>query len=197
MSGFMKYCIIVNIVGFISFLINNWLYSHTEDRQIDKFLTVISLFGAAPGIVLAILVFDRHAEKANMMSRVFVASVAVIEIILFLIVKGFIKSKITIAFWEFFAEHKVLLLYLLVINIIAIIVYGIDKVAAVEKRWRVRIVTLLGIAFIGGSIGALIAMYAFHHKTSKDYFTIGVPLILLMQVVVLFFLMNGQLWPLE
>ena len=49
---------------------------------------------------------------------------------------------------------------------------------------------LLGLAFIGGSVGALIGMYGFHHKTKKAYFTVGVPLILLMQVVVLFYVMN-------
>ena len=61
---------------------------------------------------------------------------------------------------------------------------------AKSNRQRVRIVTLLGLAFIGGSVGALIGMYGFHHKTKKAYFTVGVPLILLMQVVVLFYVMN-------
>ena len=51
-------------------------------------------------------------------------------------------------------------------------------------------VTLLALAFAGGSIGSLIAMYAFHHKTKKDYFTVGVPLILIMQIVVVFYIMN-------
>ena len=50
-----------------------------------------------------------------------------------------------------------------------------------------------GLAFIGGSVGALVAMYVFHHKTKQDYFSVGVPLIILMQVVVLFFLMNGKI----
>ena len=52
--------------------------------------------------------------------------------------------------------------------------------------------TLLGLAFMGGSIGALIAMYVFHHKTKQDYFSVGVPLIMLMQAFVFFFLMNGK-----
>ena len=62
-----------------------------------------------------------------------------------------------------------------------------------EHRSRIAIITLLGLAFIGGSIGALIAIYAFNHKTHKDYFTVGVPLII-MQVVVVFYLMNGKLF---
>ena len=50
------------------------------------------------------------------------------------------------------------------------------------------------VAFIGGSVGALIGMYGFHHKTKKAYFTVGVPLILLMQVVVLFYVMNMRIF---
>ena len=56
---------------------------------------------------------------------------------------------------------------------------------------RIRIVTLLGLAFIGGSIGSLLAMYLLRHKTRKDYFTVGVPLIIVMQVVVIFYMMNA------
>lgn len=70
-------------------------------------------------------------------------------------------------------------------------VFAIDKVNAAEHRSRIRIVTLLGLAFIGGSVGALLAMYLPRHKTRKDYFTVGVPLIMIMQVVVLFYAMNA------
>ena len=87
-------------------------------------------------------------------------------------------------------QHRILLIYLAVVNILTIIVFGVDKMNAKSNRQRVRIVTLLGLAFIGGSVGALIGMYVFHHKTKKAYFTVGVPLILLMQVVVLFYVMN-------
>ena len=50
--------------------------------------------------------------------------------------------------------------------------FAIDKVNAAEHRSRIRIVTLLGVAFIGGSAGGLLAMYLLHHKTKKDYFTV-------------------------
>ena len=62
---------------------------------------------------------------------------------------------------------------------------------AAEHRSRIRIVTLLGVAFIGGSVGELMAMYLLHHKTKKDYFTVGIPLIMVMQVVVLFYILNA------
>ena len=114
----------------------------------------------------------------------------VIQAILLLIVKGYHGDQMHIAFWDYLMQHRILLIYLAVVNILTIIVFGVDKMNAKSNRQRVRIVTLLGLAYIGGSVGALIGMYGFHHKTKKAYFTVGVPLILLMQVVVLFYVMN-------
>ena len=71
------------------------------------------------------------------------------------------------------------------------IVFAIDKVNARAHRSRIRIVTLLGLSFAGGSIGGLISMYLFRHKTQKDYFTVGMPLIIIMQIVVIFYVMNA------
>ena len=193
LGRFDYYLIAVNIIGFILYLINTWLYSHTAEGQIDTVLTITSLLGGSFGIILSILLFDRKAEKGNMMSRVFVSSVLVIQIILFLMIKGHIKSELTFAFWNFFESRRLLIVYLLIINIVTLILFAVDKIAAIEHRSRIRIVTLLGLAFIGGSVGALVAMYVFHHKTKQDYFSVGVPLIILMQMVVLFFLMNGKI----
>lgn len=184
------YLIVINIIGFVLYLVNTWLYSHTAEGQIDRVLTIISLLGGSLGIVLAILLFDRKSVKDNMMSRVFVICVLIIQIIIFLMAKGHIKNDLTFAFWDFFGAHKVLIVYLLIVNVVTLIAFAIDKIAAIEHRSRIRIVTLLGMAFIGGSFGALIAMYVFRHKTKQDYFTVGVPLIILMQTVVCFYLMN-------
>lgn len=186
------YLILVNIIGFIVFAINTWLYSNTADKQIDVVLTICSLLGGSLGIVIAILLIDRKAEKGNMMSRVFVSCFLVIQIIVFLIIKGHISNDITVAFWEFFDRHKILLTYLVVINMITFAAFAIDKMNAIEKRSRIRIVTLLGLSFIGGSIGGIAAMYTFRHKTKKDYFTVGEPLIIVMQIVLLFYVMNAK-----
>lgn len=187
------YFIGVNLVGFILYLVNTWMYSHTADKEIDTVLTIVSLLGASLGIVLAILLFDCKAQKGNMMSRVFVASVFVVQVIIVLIVKGFISNDITVAFWEFFNEHRIFLWYLIAINVVTLIVFALDKALAIKHKFRIRIVSLLGLAFIGGSVGAIIAMYVFRHKTKKDYFTVGIPLIMVMQVVVIFFLMNVKI----
>lgn len=191
MRPFDYYLIGVNVVGFFLYLLNIWLYTNTESGQVDKFLTILSLLGGSLGILLAIIIFDRKAVKDNMMSRVFVVCIFVIQVIIFLLIKGHHADHITLAFWKFFDRYKILLIYLAVINFITFVVFAVDKVNAVEHRSRIRIVTLLGLAFIGGSIGALLAMYLLHHKTKKDYFTVGVPLIIVMQVFILFYAMNA------
>lgn len=190
MKTFEKYLVIINIIGFLMYLINMWLYSHTKEGQVDKFLTILSLAGASPGILLAIILFDKKAHKGTMMSRVFVISVFIIQIILFLMWKGYMNDKITLALWEPFLKHRILLVYFGIINFITFIVFAIDKVNAQEHRSRIKIVTLLGLSFIGGSIGAILAIYLLHHKTKKDYFTVGIPIIMIMQVIVLFYLLN-------
>ena len=192
MKTFEKYLVIINIIGFLMYLINMWLYSHTKEGQVDKFLTILSLAGASPGILVAIVLFDKKAHKGTMMSRVFVISVFIIQIILFLMWKGYMNDKITLALWEPFLKHRILLIYFGIINFITFIVFAIDKVNAQEHRSRIKIVTLLGLSFIGGSIGALLAIYLLHHKTKKDYFTVGIPIIMIMQVIVLFYLLNAK-----
>jgi hypothetical protein len=194
MKTFEKYLVIINIIGFLMYLINMWLYSHTKEGQVDKFLRILSLAGASPGILIAIVLFDKKAHKETMMSRVFVISVFIIQIILFLMWKGYMNDKITLELWKPFLKHRILLIYFAIINFITFIVFAIDKVNAQEHRSRIKIVTLLGLSFIGGSIGALLAIYLLHHKTKKDYFTVGIPIIMIMQVIVLFYLLNAKIF---
>ncbi len=192
LSPFMTYIVIINIIGLLLYLVNTLLYRFTAECQIDAVLTIVSILGGSLGIVLSILIFDRTAEKGNMMSRVFVSCILVIQIILFLVIRGHYADYITLAFWIFFDQHKILLAYLEIINFITFAAFAIDKIAAIERKSRIRIVTLLALSFFGGSIGGLIAMYLLRHKTRKDYFTVGIPLIIIMQVVLLFYAMNAK-----
>lgn len=190
LSPFSYYLIIINMIGFVLYLINTLLYRYTTDRKIDAILNVISLLGASLGIMICILIFDRKAEKENMMSRVFVSCILVIQIIVFLVIKGHLADNITFAFWDFFKGHKLVSAYLVIINFVTFVAFAIDKIAAMKHKSRIRIVTLIGLSFIGGAIGGLIGMYLFRHKIRKDYFTVGIPLIIFMQIVILFFAMN-------
>ena len=82
----------------------------------------------------------------------------------------------------------IILIYLILINIITCIVFGVDKRKAKKEKWRVPEATLLLLSVIGGSIGALIGMRLFHHKTRKAKFRIGVPVILILQIILVVFI---------
>ena len=74
--------------------------------------------------------------------------------------------------------------YLLVINAAAFAVYGADKRRAKQGRWRVPEKTLFLLAIVGGSVGALLGMRVWHHKTLHKSFRFGIPAILILQLVI-------------
>ena len=80
------------------------------------------------------------------------------------------------------SKHQILFAALLLVNIVAFVVYGIDKRKAQKGRWRIAESTLLLLAFFGGAIGALLGMRAFRHKTKHRKFKILVPLFLVLHI---------------
>ena len=83
-----------------------------------------------------------------------------------------------------------LLYYLIVINILTFAVYGIDKWKARQGSWRISEATLLMLAVIGGTIGALLGMQVWRHKTMHLKFKYGLPLILLPQIALMYLISN-------
>lgn len=81
--------------------------------------------------------------------------------------------------------EKEFLVGLLCINVLAFLMYGVDKQKAVKHKWRIPESTLLGIAFMGGALGAMCGMYVFRHKTSKKKFQTCVPLFFIIQAAIL------------
>ena len=81
---------------------------------------------------------------------------------------------------------KLILLYLLTVNAIGFLLMLGDKRMAQKKLWRIPEATLMAVAAIGGSIGSLIGMYTFRHKTKHMKFTLGIPAILALQVAAFF-----------
>ena len=79
-----------------------------------------------------------------------------------------------------------LLYYLIVINVVTFLVYGIDKWKAKKGSWRISEATLLILAVIGGSFGALFGMKVWRHKTMHKKFKYGLPLILLAQIALIY-----------
>lgn len=73
--------------------------------------------------------------------------------------------------------------YLLIINAAAFFLMMTDKFRAQKKLWRIPEATLMLFALLGGSVGSLLGMYVFHHKTRKVKFFVGIPVILAVQVL--------------
>lgn len=89
-------------------------------------------------------------------------------------------------FFKFLWEQPIYILYmyLAIIILTAFIVFGIDKYKAIHGKRRISEATLITLCIIGGSLGGLAGMYVFHHKTLHKKFSMGVPVILLLQVVI-------------
>lgn len=83
------------------------------------------------------------------------------------------------------------MIYLAAINAAAFCMYGIDKSLAIKQKWRIPNKVLIGMAVVGGSIGALAGMYTFRHKTKQKKYTITVPLILMLQIIAAVLLLSG------
>lgn len=82
----------------------------------------------------------------------------------------------------------VVVYYLIGINFLAFLAYGLDKWKARRDKWRIPEATLLLLAVLGGSVGALLGMCVFHHKTKHLKFVLGLPLILLAQLALAYFI---------
>lgn len=83
------------------------------------------------------------------------------------------------SFWH------IVVIYLVAINVVTFFVYGIDKWKAKHSRWRIREAALLGLAVLGGSVGAWLGMIVWHHKTMHKKFKYGIPIILIAQIALI------------
>ena len=88
---------------------------------------------------------------------------------------------------------KYCLYYLLFINIITFMMYGIDKLKAKKGKWRISEATLLLMAVIGGSTGAWAGMRIWHHKTMHKKFQYGIPAIIIMQIALVVYLYTNNI----
>ncbi len=89
---------------------------------------------------------------------------------------------------EFFGGTRNLIIYLVVINLIGFIAMWSDKRKAQKNQWRTPEGTLMGICLLGGGIGTIWGMYKFRHKTKKLKFTVGMPTILIIEIILLVYL---------
>lgn len=84
---------------------------------------------------------------------------------------------------------KYLLMYLLIVNAAGFLLMLVDKWKARHGRWRIPEATLMGVALLGGSVGSLLGMYTVRHKTKHIKFTLGIPVILVIQIFAAIYLL--------
>lgn len=86
----------------------------------------------------------------------------------------------------------ILWLYIVAINVVSLDAMGFDKYRAMQNKWRVPEKVLFILAAAGGSVGGIVGIYAFHHKTLHKKFTVGFPIILVLQLALLgYYVLRG------
>lgn len=83
--------------------------------------------------------------------------------------------------------HMIFLSYLILINLAAFFLMGLDKAKARRRKWRIPERTLFLSAILGGSVGSILGMQLFRHKTKHASFVIGMPCILIIQLALLLY----------
>ena len=188
----------INLLTFLLQIINGAIKNKNEDGKyyLSPVLIILSVLGGPLGVLLGSLCTDRKGCKENMMLRVTAFCMTLIWAIAVLIWLGQISETHRFAFWQIFVQHRIPLYVLGGINLITLIMFGIDKFKAKrESESRIPVAVLLILCGIGGSVGGLLGMFIFRHKIRKSYFIVGVPLIILTQVAVLLYLINSPWFP--
>ena len=85
-----------------------------------------------------------------------------------------------------------MVIYLTIINALGFVLMLVDKHRARKNLWRIPEAFLMGTAFLGGSLGAILGMYMVRHKTRHPLFSAGLPLLLMAQVLIFMFLLKDK-----
>lgn len=181
--------IAINVLGFVLEIFSSRRPKDKEKSPWDVVLAIISLLGGAAGVFVSSLIFSWHTEKKNVFIKLFSLCILLLQIML-LSVFYLIEPPYTFNIFSFFKEHIWVLIFILLMSLVSFSLFGLDKSFAKKGKRRISIVSLLLSAALGGSIGSILGMIVFKHKTQKSYFNIGVPLILVVQAMLLFIAMN-------
>lgn len=88
------------------------------------------------------------------------------------------------------SSYNLFIISVIILNLISFGLVGIDKFKSKHKKWRIKEKTFFVIAAMGGSIGVFVGMQTFHHKTKHLSFTLGIPIIILVQILIAYFLVH-------
>ncbi len=89
--------------------------------------------------------------------------------------------------------YSLLAIYLVIINILSLLMFGYDKLKAKRNGWRIPESRFLVLGLLGGAVGIYIGMRLFRHKTQHTLFVLGIPLLMVLNLVVIYYLIRGLL----
>ncbi len=183
---FQWYLIGINIAAFGLYTADLCIFKKTgKEIRPQGLLKCATTFGGALGTLIASLIWDRKLNKINMMSRIYTIFWLVLQGILVFSLYGPNKEQTAALCSAFYHDHKILCLYLAGINAVTFIAFAIDKIKAMNEKWRIREVVLLGLALIGGAAGGLLAMDLCNHKVKSTHFMNGVPLMIILHLILI------------
>ena len=87
---------------------------------------------------------------------------------------------------DYYGKLYLLFYYLIFINFLALMAFAVDKYRARRNKWRIPEKSLMTLAIIGGSLGCFLGMHLFKHKKQKIKFFLGVPVIMILQIVLVY-----------
>ena len=198
-----KYFLIINLLSFCLFTIDFVRFIQSGNGlKLHWVCDLVTVLGGSIGALAAFILWDRKIVKSNITWRVFAFCMLIIHIVTYLFILHLLNDEIKLAeitsivaiIDAFLKKNKVLWYYLLTLNIITFVAFVADKIRAIEGRWRIRELLLLGLSLIGGSIGGWIAMYTIRHKIHSPQFSFGVPFILFTQLIVMVYWFISQVF---
>lgn len=190
MALLVKYLTGINLCAFALYALSYFLDKQYAKTRFQKVFVCLSLLGGGGGLIAGLTLFDRKMTKDNLTLWIWGGCLLVIQVLLYGLSYEFQRGGLTLDFVAFFSKHQVLIWYLILINLLAFIIYGLDKGRARKKGRRIRNCHLLGLVFLGGTIGSLWAVYFFRHKSQRDYYRVGIPLMMVMHFLFFFYMMQ-------
>ena len=203
MKGSAIYLIIINALAFILMTIDFFMVKNGRKTGLPSLVYLILLVaGGSLGSLLAYLIWDRNSMKYQdkevrdkMLNwRIPTVLMVIIHTMIFLIVCGAFKIDFRECMFNtreiFQAAGLPILIIIILFNLIAFALFGIDKKLAIKNKRRIPISVLFIVSAIGGTIGAILGMLVFHHKTSKMYFILGIPLIFIIHIMLYLMVMS-------
>lgn len=196
LDGFQIYLIAVNALSFLAYAVTSLIVrakgEGSQDEEVGlAFSSLAAVAGGGLGLFIAFLIWSRKVSKNNVAIFFLSLEMVIVWILVLLNVYGPVRfgfSQLIQAVGH--RDHKILGIYLLVVNLVTLCLFIIDKKRAEKGESRIPEAALLGLCLAGGALGGLIGMYSVRHKTKKSYFTFGVPFKLALGLVVIAYLMQ-------